>query len=274
MNSDLEINADLACHILGRFIREEVLKVGAKGVVVALSGGIDSALALVLAVQGLGADSALAVCMPYRHSHSSSLADAKLVADKVGVALLVEDISGQIDAYFGSRPTEDLIRRGNKLARERMSIAYDISQERSALVLGTSNKSEMLLGYGTIFGDMAYAINPLGDLYKTQVYQLARHLRLPEAVITKPPSADLFAGQLDEVDLGFSYREADQVLFYLVDQRRQEEEVIGLGYSPDLVRAVMDRMRRSQLKRRPPLIAKLSARTIETDFRYPRDWGY
>jgi NAD+ synthase len=274
MTSDLKINPGLACHILSRFIREEVLKVGAKGVVVGVSGGIDSALALALAVEGLGPAAILGVCTPYHLSHSSSLIDARLVAEQAGVELFVEDISPQIDAYFSSRPNADLTRRGNKLARERMSIVYDISQERSALVLGTSNKSELLLGYGTIYGDMAHALNPLGDLYKSQVYQLAEHLRLPAQVISKPPSADLFAGQLDESDLGFSYKEADQILFYLVDQRRREEEVVGMGYAPDLVRGVLERMRRSQFKRRPPLIAKVSDRTIESDFRYPRDWGH
>jgi NAD+ synthase len=274
MTSNLKINPELARHILSRFIREEVLKVGAKGVVVGVSGGIDSALALALAVEGLGAAAILGVCTPYRQSDSSSLIDARLVAEQAGVELFVEDISPQIDAYFHSRPTADLTRRGNKLARERMSIVYDISQERSALVLGTSNKSELLLGYGTIYGDMAHALNPLGDLYKTQVYQLAQYLRLPAQVISKPPSADLFAGQLDESDLGFSYKEADQILFYLVDQRRRDEEVVGMGYAPELVLGVRERMRRSQFKRRPPLIAKVSDRTIESDFRYPRDWGH
>ncbi|MHB1524698.1 MAG: NAD+ synthase [Candidatus Dormibacteria bacterium] len=272
--SELEINPGLCAHILAGFIADEVLKVGAKGVVVGVSGGIDSALSFALAVEALGRSATLGVAMPYRLSSADSLADAQLLAAHLQVELVVVDISPQVDGYFANRPTEDRNRRGNKMARERMSVLYDISQERSALVLGTSNKSELLLGYGTLYGDMAHALNPLGDLYKTQVYQLAEHMGLPPSLIRKPPSADLYEGQLDEQDLGFSYAEADRILFHLVDQRRQEEEVVELGFSAELVGAVRERVRRNQFKRRPPLIAKLSARTIDLDFRYPRDWGH
>ena len=272
--SELEINPELCAHILIGFIADEVLKVGAKGVVVGVSGGIDSALSFALAVEALGRSATLGVAMPYRESSADSLADAQLLAAHLQAELGVVDISPQVDAYFASRPTEDRNRRGNKMARERMSVLYDISQERSALVLGTSNKSELLLGYGTLYGDMAHALNPLGDLYKTQVYQLAEHLGLPASLIHKPPSADLFEGQLDEQELGFSYAEADRILFHLVDERCREEEVVEMGFAVELVRVVRDRVRRNQFKRRPPLIAKLSARTIDLDFRYPRDWGH
>ncbi|MDA8330880.1 MAG: NAD+ synthase [Candidatus Dormibacteraeota bacterium] len=274
MDSELEINAELACHILRLFIRDEVLKVGAVGVVVAVSGGIDSALAFWLAVEALGPQSVVGVALPYRQSSKDSLLDARALARTLKAELLEIDITPQIDAYFEAHPSEDQNRRGNKMARERMSVVYDISQERSMLVLGTSNKSELLLGYGTLHGDMAHALNPLGDLYKTQVYQLARHLRLPEALVSKRPSADLFEGQLDEDDLGFTYAQADRILFHLVDLRDPLDELARLGFAPTVVGAVLARVRRNQFKRRPPLIAKLSARTVEIDFRYPRDWGH
>ncbi len=272
--SELDINPELVRRILKSFIRDEVLKVGALGVVVGVSGGIDSALAYWLAVEALGPQAVLGVAMPYRHSSGESLEDARSVAGALSGQLTVADISPQVDAYFEQFPTENRTRRGNKMARERMSVLYDISQDRSMLVLGTSNKSELLLGYGTLYGDMAHALNPLGDLYKTQIYQLAEHLGLPPNLLSKRPSADLFAGQLDEEDLGFTYAQADLILFRLVDQRLPTPELYELGFPPQVVQAVLERVRRNQFKRRQPLIAKLSSRTIEIDFRYPRDWGY
>ena len=272
--TDLSINTDLVSGILIGFVREEVLKVGARGVVVALSGGVDSALSARIAVSALGKESVTAVAMPYRESNSSSLEDARLVAEELGVELLVIDISLQIDSYFAAFPEADATRRGNKMARERMSIAYDISATRAALVLGTSNKSELLLGYSTLWGDGAHALNPLGDLYKTQIYQLARHLGLPQRILDKAPSADLFQGQSDEADLGFTYADADQILYQLIDERRSPGEIAALGLDPVLVQVIWDRVRNTQFKRQPPLIAKLSARSVGQDFRYPRDWGH
>jgi len=272
--ADLSINSGLVADILVQFVREEVLKVGAKGVVVGISGGIDSALSARLAVDALGSAAVTGMGLPYRESAKSSRDDADLVAQQLGIELVVIDISPQIDAYFEPFPKATPTRRGNKMARERMSILYDHSSIRSALVLGTSNKSELLLGYSTLWGDGAHALNPLGDLYKTQLFQLARHLGLPERVINKVPSADLFVGQSDEQDLGFSYELADQILFQLIDERRSPAEVAELGSAPELVDAVWRRVRDSQFKRRPPLIAKVSARSVEQDFRYPRDWGH
>jgi len=175
--------------------------------------------------------------------------------------------------YSDHSQDADRGRRGNKMARERMSILYDQSMARRALVLGTSNKTELLLGYGTLFGDMASALNPIGDLYKTQVFALARELDLPHSVLTKPPSADLWAGQSDEEELGIRYAVVDRVLHLLVDERRSRSEVIALGFDPADVDTVAERVRGSQYKRRPPVIAKLSSRTIDREFRYPRDWG-
>jgi NAD+ synthase len=185
----------------------------------------------------------------------------------------VVDISPQVDAYFERFPDADRGRRGNKMARERMTILYDMSWAHHALVIGTSNKTELLLGYGTLFGDMASALNPLGDLYKTQVFALARTVDLPQQVISKAPSADLWEGQSDEEELGFAYERVDSLLYYMVDERRTGAELRALGFDDSFIDQVGLKVRGSQYKRRPPIIAKLSARTIDRDFRYPRDWG-
>ncbi len=227
-----------------------------------------------LAARALGPENVLPVIMPYRSSSPESEADARTVATRLGLAEpVVADISSQVDAYFDRFPDADRGRRGNKMARERMSILYDMSWAHRALVIGTSNKTELLLGYGTIHGDMAHALNPLGDLYKTQVFAMARALDLPRRVVEKPPSADLWEGQSDEQELGFQYAVVDMLLYHLVDERRTREELRALGFDDDFMDLVGRRLRDNQYKRRLPLIAKLSARTIDRDFRYPRDWG-
>jgi len=269
----LDVDCALVTEILTGFVRAEVRKVGFERGVVGLSGGIDSAVTLALVCRALSAENAIPVIMPYRASSPASERDARLVAAQLQATPVVIDISAQIDAYFGGLPDADRNRRGNKMARERMSILYDISLARSALVVGTSNKTELLLGYGTIHGDMAHALNPLGDLYKTQVFALARHLDLPAVVIEKPPSADLWEGQSDEDELGFEYAQVDLLLHHMVDERRSRAELRALGFADPFVVQIRRRVRDSQYKRRPPLIAKLSNRTIDRDFRYPRDWG-
>ena len=269
----LTVDCPLVTEILTGFVREEVRKVGFERGVVGLSGGIDSALTLAVVCRALGPDNAIPVFMPYRASSPASERDARLVAAQLGTTPLVVDISPQIDAYFERNPDADRNRRGNKMARERMSILYDLSLARTALVIGTSNKTELLLGYGTIHGDMAHALNPLGDLYKTQIFALARYLELPAAVIEKAPSADLWEGQSDEDELGFEYAAVDQLLHQMIDERRTRAELHASGFDDAFVKLIHRRVRDSQSKRRPPLIAKLSNRTIDRDFRYPRDWG-
>jgi NAD+ synthase len=269
----LAIDNSLVSELLIGFIRDEVRKVGFDKVVIGVSGGVDSALVLALCARALGPENVHAVLMPYRTSAQSSADDAVAACQAFGVEYEVVDISPAIDAYFSSQPEAGRARRGNKMARERMSVLYDLSFARDALVVGTSNKSELLLGYGTVYGDMAHALNPIGDLYKTQVFSLSAYLGVPDAILNKPPSADLWEGQSDEADLGFTYADVDAVLVRLVDERYSPDELLNLGFDADLVAEVMRRIRGSQYKRRLPVIAKLGGRTIDRDFRYPRDWG-
>jgi NAD+ synthase len=159
------------------------------------------------------------------------------------------------------------------MARQRMIVLYDLSARERALVIGTSNKTELLLGYGTLHGDMASAVNPLGDLYKTQVWRLAAALGVPERIVEKPPSADLWEGQTDEGEMGMTYASVDQLLFQMVDERRTDAELEAFGFDHTLIRTVRRKIRTSQFKRRLPVIAKVSHRTVNIDFRYPRDWG-
>lgn len=269
----LSIDTEVVTGILLGFIRDEVGKVGFDRVVLGLSGGIDSALVAALAARALGPEQVIPVIMPYRASSPDSEADARIVCAALGLEPVVVDISPQVDSYFERFPDADRGRRGNKMARERMTILYDMSWAHRALVIGTSNKTELLLGYGTIHGDMASALNPIGDLYKTQVFAMARALDLPQRVVEKPPSADLWEGQSDEQELGFLYAVVDTLLYHLVDERRTRDELRAMGFDDAFVDQVSERLRDNQYKRRLPIIAKLSARTIDRDFRYPRDWG-
>jgi len=270
----LVMNPELVKRILVGFIRNEVRKVGFERVVLGLSGGVDSSLVATLAAEALGPQNVLALIMPYKTSDPKSRSDAQQVVQQLGIRDLEVNISPQIDAYFERFPDADQRRRGNKMARERMTILYDQSSAWQGLVIGTSNKTELLLGYGTIYGDMASAINPIGDLYKTQVWQLADAMGVPTAIVQKAPSADLWAGQSDETELGFQYRMIDQLLYYLVDHRYSVEELRRLGFEDTFMVDIIRRVRDNQYKRRLPVIAKLSSRTIDREFRYPRDWGH
>jgi NAD+ synthase len=269
----LTIEPTLVTQLLTRFIRQELSRFGFTRCVLNLSGGVDSTTACVLAARALGPQNVLALRLPYRTSSPDSLTDAQAVVDWLGVATDTADITPMVEPYFERFSDMTAVRQGNVMARARMTVLYDRSEAWNGLTLGTSNKTELLLGYGTLFGDMASAVNPLGDLYKTQERQLARHLGVPQQILEKPPSADLWVGQTDEEELGFTYAHADQILYLLVDERYRPEDVVAEGFAADLVRAVWERVRWSQFKRRPPLIAKISRRTVGVDFRYARDWG-
>lgn len=269
----LDLDYAMLTKILVGFLRSEVRRTGLERGILGLSGGLDSSLVAYLAAEALGAENVTCVAMPYRTSSPASLAHAELVAERTGVELRVVEITAQVDAYFAEEADASSLRRGNKMARERMSILYDLSAARGALVLGTSNKSEIFLGYGTAFGDLASAVNPIGDLLKTQVRGLSRHLGVPAEIVDKPPSADLWAGQSDEEELGFSYEEVDPLLYLMLDERLDRAACIAEGWEPAFVDRIVEMIRRSQFKRRLPVIAKISRRTADRDFLYPRDWG-
>ncbi|MDA0668274.1 MAG: NAD+ synthase [Planctomycetota bacterium] len=275
-----DCNVALTERVLVRFLREETHRVGMTKAVLGLSGGIDSALVVELAARALGPENVLAVAMPYRASHADSLTLAIESAAHAGVELETVDISPMVDAYLGQN--EDLddtsqnavrLRRGNVFSRLRMITLYDRSAKLGGLVLGTSNKTELMLGYGTQHGDMASGINPIGDLYKSQVVALSRHLGVPLDIVERPPSADLWGGQTDEQELGYTYDAIDALLFRMIDQRHSAKTLVAAGFDADFYAAISERVRLNQYKRRPPLIAKVASRTVNLDYRYARDWG-
>ncbi|MBI5963423.1 MAG: NAD+ synthase [Chloroflexi bacterium] len=269
----LSINTDLAHEILTGFIKSEVTRVGYSRAIINLSGGLDSALSCALAVNALGAENVFALRLPYRTSSPDSLTHAQLLVDQFKIQSETIDITEMVDPLIRRDSNIKNIRKGNIMARARMIVLYDQSEVFKALPIGTSNKTEILLGYSTQWGDAASAINPIGDLYKTQVRQLSRALNIPAPIIDKPPSADLWEGQTDEGELGFTYEEVDKLLYLLVDQRYSPLEAMEAGFDEKFVNAVMTRMRRNQFKRMQPPIAKISNRTIGYDFLYLRDWG-
>jgi len=269
--SPLRIDEALVHRMLVAFLKEECAKSGHRRVVVGVSGGIDSAAVAALAAEAMGPANVSALFMPYRTSSPDSAEHARLVAKRFGLALEEIDITPQVDAYFAKRGEVHQVRRGNKMARERKAIEYDRSWP-DGLVLGTSNKTELLLGYGTRYGDMACDLNPVGDLYKTQLRELAVLLGVPDVVVRKPPTADLWVGQTDEGELGFTYAQADLILYHLVDRRLRPADLTVAGFDPTLVNGIRERVRRSHYKRVMPLIAKVSLRTVGHDFLYPRDW--
>jgi NAD+ synthase len=273
IDRELAINPALVEEILVRFIRNEITRAGFERAVLGLSGGIDSSVVAYLAARSLGPDKVLCVTMPYKTSSDETRRDSQTVIAALGVRSLDAPITAQVDAYFDAFPGASRLRLANKCARERMTVLYDHSAAFEALVVGTSNKTELLLGYGTQFGDLASALNPIGDLYKTQLRKLAVHLGVPSEIVDKPPSGDLWAGQTDEQELGLTYAEVDRLLVLLVDRRWQPSQLARAGFEPNFIERVLRMIRRNQYKRRLPVIAKLAHRTMDRDFRYPRDWG-
>ena len=270
---ELEINPALARKILTGFIRSETSRAGFDRAVVGLSGGVDSSLTCALAAEALGPENVMAVRMPYTNSSPDSLEHAGLVIEMTGVQEVTLPISEAVDALIAGIPEDQQVRRGNIMARMRMIVLYDQSAEFHGLVMGTGNKTELLLGYTTQFGDAASAINPLGDLYKTQIRQLAVEMGVPEVILEKHPSADLWIGQTDEGELGFTYEEVDKLLYLLVDRRHSPDDCVDAGFDRGFVEDVVELVRRNHFKRVMPPIAKLSNRTIGYDFLYMRDWG-
>ncbi len=277
---ELAIDTGVARKVMAAFIRGQLRQAGFERAVLALSGGIDSALVAYLVAEAIGADRLLCVLMPYRTSSPESQADAEEVVRRLGCASELVDISPMVDGFYGrdgvpgASGPEGLaaapIRRGNFMARMRMSVLYDRSVTWAGLPVGTGNKTESLIGYTTLFGDSACAFNPIGDLYKSQVRQVAAAIGVPEAIIRKAPSADLWPGQTDEIEAGFSYPELDRLLFWRIDKRRSVDEVVGLGFDRALVERVDRMVAGSEFKRQVPPIAKLGPRTAGIDYLYPR----
>jgi NAD+ synthase len=268
---ELAIDTDVARRVIGGFIRGQLRQAGFERCVLALSGGIDSGLVAYLVAEAIGAPNLLAVLMPYRTSAPASRADAEAIVTELGCPSEIVDISPMVDGYF-ERSAEDAsaLRRGNFMARTRMAVAYDRSATFGGLVVGTGNKTESLIGYTTVYGDNACAFNPIGDLYKSQVRQLAAAIGVPAQVIAKAPSADLWPDQTDEGEGGFSYPNLDRVLYWRVDRRRSLDEMVELGFDRALVERVDRLIATSEFKRQVPPIAKLGPRTAGVDYLYPR----
>ena len=269
----LQLNTDLVIEVLVRFVQHEIQSNGFTRAVVGVSGGIDSALSVFLAARALGPENVMGIRMPYRSSSTNSLVDAQKVIDTLGIQGETVDITPMVDPLFERFSDMNHMRRGNIMARQRMIVLYDQSAAFGGLVLGTSNKTETLLGYSTLYGDNAAAAQPIGDLYKNQVVQLAAALGVPQSVLDKAPSADLWEGQTDEAELGYSYDTADQILYLMIDERYTVADCVAEGFDRRIVEDIYRRVRRNHYKRTQPNIAKLSRRTIGHDFLYLRDWS-
>ncbi len=269
----MNINPELVTKTLISFLKDEIMKFGFKKAVLGLSGGLDSTVAAYLASKALGKENIIPLIIPYKSSNKKNIDDAIEIARLIAEKHHIINITEQIDAYFKNNPTNDKLLIGNKIARERMAVIFDYSAREKAMVVGTSNKTELLLGYGTWYGDLASSVNPLGDLYKSQVFQLAAYLNVPEKIIKKTPSADLWPGQTDEDEMGIRYKIADEILYLIIDKRKSVKQVLDWGYDEDIIIKILNMVKKSQFKRSLPIIPKLSHRTIGKDFLYPRDWG-
>jgi NAD+ synthase len=278
--AELAIDTDVARRVIGGFVRGQLRQAGFERCVVGLSGGIDSGLVAYLVAEAIGPANLLAVLMPYRSSSPASRADAEAIVADLGCPSELVDITAMVDGYFGRDGTAgaggaealaaSAVRRGNFMARMRMAVLYDRSVTFGGLVVGTGNKTESLIGYTTIYGDSACAFNPIGDLYKSQVRQLAAAIGVPAAVIAKAPSADLWPEQTDEGEGGFSYPLLDRILYWRIDRRRSLDEVVAMGFERPLVERVDRLVATSEFKRQVPPIAKLGPRTAGVDYLYPR----
>ena len=255
---------------LEHFLDNEVRKTGIKKVVIGLSGGLDSAVVAVLA-QRVFKDDLLCVKMPSQYSSQNSLDDADALCRDFSMRSETASIAPMLEAYEVMNPNLDNLRKGNFSSRMRMSTLFDISARENALVLGTSNKSELMLGYGTLNGDLASAINPIGDLYKSEVFEFAKYLNVTPSIIKKPPSADLWDGQSDEDDLGYTYAKLDEAMKLYVEERLSRDEIVDRGIDAKMLDMIISRIFRNHFKRKMPVIAKLTSRTVNHDFNYPRD---
>ncbi len=241
------------------FIRQQLKQAGMDKLVIGLSGGIDSSLAAALSVMAVGRENVTGIMLPYRGSHPDSYNHAKEVADQLGIDSFVIEITPMVDAYFNTyEPDAPPLRRGNRMARERMCVLYDQSAKLNALVVGTGNKTELLIGYVTQHGDGACAFEPIGHIYKTEVWEMAKSLGLPKSVIEKKPTADLWDGQTDEGELGITYATLDKILYHLIELEWTAEEIADSGYQMNDIEKTIRLVKRSAFKRQMPPSPKLS----------------
>lgn len=267
----LALDCELATEWLVAFLRAEFNRRGFEKAVVGMSGGVDSAVTGFLCARALGAGNTTAVRMPYRTSSPESLEHAELVIDTLGLDARTVDISAAVDGYFAHEPAADGSRRGNVMARMRMIVLFDLSAKYRALPVGTGNKTERLFGYFTWHADDSPPINPLGDLFKTQVWELARFLGVPDVIINKPASADLIQGQTDERDFGISYAKADEILNWLLTGYTPEE-IVAHGFAASDVELVRNRLGSTHWKRKLPTVAMLSPTAIGESYLRPVDY--
>ncbi|MCX7834808.1 MAG: NAD+ synthase [bacterium] len=270
LSSPPSLPYEFVAKLLSEFIYKEITRTGYQRGVIGLSGGLDSSVVAALMVNALGPQNCLGLILPYRTSSAQSEADAMQVAQQLQLPTRKIDITPIADAY--DIETHSKLRKGNFCARIRMALLFDIAMETHALVVGTSNKTEILLGYSTWFGDSAWSLAPIGDLYKKQVIELAQYLNLPPFVWEKPPTADLWEGQTDEGELGFLYEEADTYLYHRVDLRKSIHEIVSNGFSEELANRIELKIHRNHYKRVFPPIAKIQARTVGIDYLYARDF--
>jgi len=241
-------------------LADEIKARGFKKGVVGVSGGLDSSVVVTLLSLSLGKKNAIGVIMPYDVTREEDTRDATEVLESLGVRSYRIDISPMVDDYFKNFPTADKVRRGNKMARERMSVLYDISALENALVIGTGNKTEYNLGYSTLFGDAACAIAPIGDLYKTEVRKLASHMGVLEKIIKKVPTAGLWKGQTDEGELGYTYDEIDKLLYYIIDLQYPKKKLLHMDFDLEFIEDIFLRINDTEFKRKPPHIMKIPKR--------------
>jgi NAD+ synthetase len=267
----IDIDAKLTEEWLVHFIRHEMSQRGFAKALVGISGGVDSAVTAYLAARALGPKHVIGVRMPYKSSSKDSLDHAQAVIDALGIESTTVDISAAVDGYLQSDPKAEAARRGNVMARMRMIVLFDLSAKHRAIPLGTGNKTERLFGYFTWHADDAPPINPLGDLFKSQVWTLARHLGVPDAIVSKPPTADLVVGQTDESDLGISYLKADEILNWMLAGYRPAE-LVERGFQADEVELVRKRLESTHWKRRLPTVAMLTSTAIGESYLRPVDY--
>ncbi len=262
MINELKIDTQIVREKITDFIKRNLDRAGFEKILIGLSGGIDSALSCFLAVEAIGKENVLGIRMPYKTSSKDSLLDAQKVIDQLGIHSKTIEITPFAEPLIRNIPEHEMVRRGNIMARMRMIVLYDQSAEFNGLVIGTGNKTEIFLGYSTQYGDSACAFNPIGDLYKAQVVQLASYMGVPKDILEKAPSADLWEGQTDEDELGFTYKEVDEFLYYLIDKSYSHSQLLEKGFNKEFIDKVLARINKNEFKRSLPPVFELSERSV------------